>query len=293
MEDVQIITANEYRKEKRSGLKIFVIVVLLVIISIAVAGSSYYLGIKFNREPEISSDTQDALTPTSGLTLPQTTLTSTPTASPSATYKISPTRKLSPTPKASPTPKKSPTPTPTVNPLLKSKILPSIASLDGYRSSDGSGNTNLEIRAGRNSSLVTRGFISFEISDIPTEAKIQSASLRLYQAKIVGSPYTAGGSLVIDHLTYGDALDSSDYASPALTSNFTTLADSEKIAWYEADVTARFKDDLANARWVSQYRIHFQKEVTGGDATGDFVYFESQDNSLSTKNTPQLVIKYY
>lgn len=151
----------------------------------------------------------------------------------------------------------------------------------------------MEIRAGRNANLVTRGFVSFEISDIPQDASIQNATLRLYQAKIIGNPYGAGGSIKIDHLTYGETLDNSDYAAPALSSSFVNLTSNATVEWKDADVSQKVKDDVANARSTSQFRIHFQTEVTGGDVTGDFAYFEAKENTQNTGNTPQLVVKYY
>ncbi len=292
MDDFQIIPSSDNREEKGSNLKIFLIIFVLVIVSIGIAGFSYFLGTKFSEEPQ-ATENQVSPTQTSGLTLPENTQTSTPlvTKKPLPTPKVSPTL----TPKPSPTSKMSSTPslTPTPAPILKSKILPSIADLDGFRSSNGGGNSALEIRAGRNSALVSRGFVSFEISEVPSNAEIQSAVVRLYQTKIIGNPYNAGGLLKLDHLTYGDALDSTDYALPALSTNFVTLSDSKTLGWKEANVIERLKDDIANARSTSQFRVHFQTEVTGGDATGDFVYFEAQDNSMETKNTPQLVVKYY
>lgn len=275
MDDVQIFPSSDYRQEKISFMKIFLIIIALVSATAGVAVISYFLGAGF------SDENKSNYNQTLPIQTPEPTF-SEETASPTPIEK-----------KLSPTQKLSPTSTPTPTPLLKTKILKSIASLDGFRSSNGGGNNLLEIRAGRNSSLVTRGFVSFEISEIPADSVIQSATIKLYQTKVVGNPYIAGGSLMLDHLTYGETLDDPDYAFPALSTNFTTLSKSATPGWKEVDVTARFKDDLANARSLSQYRIHFQNEITGGNTTGDFVYFEAQENTLKTGNTPQLVVKYY
>lgn len=281
MDDVQIISAND-NKEEKSGFKIFLIFFILIFLSIVVAGISYIMGRKYSEDTQ-SSQNQISPTETPGLVLPENTQTSTPTVT------IKPTLTTKPT--FTPTP--PPTSTPTPSPILKTKIISSISTLDGFRSSNGGGNSALEIRAGRNSNLVTRGFVSFEITEIPSDAIIQNALLRLYQAKIIGNPYGSGGILKVDHLTYGDTLDSSDYALPALTANFINLSINQTLGWKEADVTERLKDDTANARSVSQYRIHFQNEIVGGDVSGDFAYFEAKEGTLSTGNTPQLVVKYY
>lgn len=183
--------------------------------------------------------------------------------------------------------------TPTQTPLTKTKTLAPISELDGFRSSNNDGNNTLDIRTGRNVNLVSRGFISFDLGDIPKSATIQEATLRLYQAKVVGNAYTEGGKIETDHLTYGDSLDKTDYAMPALTSSFIVLSNNTNTEWKEADVTDGLKDDVANARSMSQYRIHFETENTGGNVAGDFAYFESADNSEGTGNIPQLVVKYY
>ena len=201
---------------------------------------------------------------------------------------VSPTLTKKPTPTSKPTSTPSPTPTP----ISKVKVITSTASLDGFRSSNGRGDSGVEIRAGRNVNLVTRGFISFDVSSLPAGAKIEESTLRLYQATLIGSPYSIGGSIKVDHLTYGDTLDNADYGASALSSSFVTLTNNTTFEWKDADVTDSVRDDLSNARSRSQFRIHFQIENTGGDASGDFVYFESAENTIGTGNTPQLVIKY-
>src|SRR4030066_701377 len=104
MDDFQIIPSSDNREEKGSNLKIFLIIFVLVIVSIGIAGFSYFLGMKFSEEPQ-ATENQVSPTQTSGLTLPETTQTSTPlvTKKPLPTPKVSPTL----TPKPSPTSKLS------------------------------------------------------------------------------------------------------------------------------------------------------------------------------------------
>jgi hypothetical protein len=198
-----------------------------------------------------------------------------------------------PTPTPSPTLTSTSTPTPTPTPVIKTKTITSTVSLDGFRSSNGGGNDSVDVRAGRNIFLVTRGFVSFDLSGIPAGSTITEATLRLYQYDTNGSPYGVGGSLKVDHLNYGDALDNTDYGMAALLSSFTTLTSNTVIEWKDADVTDQVKDDVANGRSRSQYRIHFTTENKGGDVTGDFAYFESAENTGGTGKKPQLVVKYY
>ena len=158
-------------------------------------------------------------------------------------------------------------------------------------SSNGGGNLRIDIRAGRNEFLVSRGFVSFELSSLPQGVQVQEATLRLYQTKVEGNPYGNLGSLKVDHLNFGDSLEDADYATPAILSSFATVSSKALIEWKDMNVTREVKDDLSVGRSRSEFRIHFTTEVTG--ATSDFAYFESAENTEGTGNTPQLVVKYY
>jgi hypothetical protein len=277
MDGEQIIQNQETEPQRTTGLdtkKKIIIGVAAAIFLAALAFVSYKIGTQ-------NASTGPSPTPSPSLSdsldFPTMTEESTPTASVSGTITA--------------TPKTSLTPSPT--PIIKSKTLSSSAELDGFRSSNNGGNNALEIRAGRNSNLVSRGFVSFDLSSLPSGIQIQNANLRLYQVNTEGGPYSVGGALKVDHLTYGNSLDSADYASPALLSSFVTLTENNVVEWKDADVTDEVKDDIANARSQSQFRIHFTTEVTGGDIHGDYAYFEAADNTEGTGHTPQLVVKYY
>lgn len=140
--------------------------------------------------------------------------------------------------------------------------------------------------------MVTRGFVSFALSSVPSGAKIEDVTLRLYQYQIIGDPYGVGGELKIDHLDYGDTLESADYGASAISSSFTSISSNATLEWKDAGVTDALKNDILNSRSSSQYRIHFQVEPIGGTVAGDFAYFESSENIGGTGNTPQLVVKY-
>jgi hypothetical protein len=277
MEDASIFPAQDppppHRpsdNENSAGKKI-VYGFLVVLVLFAIGSVSFIIG-RQDKSAKLAS-----ISPT-----PQ--VLSAPTA-----YNAAPTTTLT-VPTTNVTPTLLVTPSPTSAPV--SKVLTSQASLDGFRSSNNGGNSGLDIRAGRNVNLTTRGFVSFSLATLPSGANIVQATLRLYQVKVVGSPYTAGGILKVDHLNYGDSLDSTDHSVAALLSGFASLSSTPAKEWKEVDVTVEVKDDIDAARSRSQYRLHFVTETTGGDVTGDFVYFESADNSEGTGNTPQLVIKY-
>jgi len=279
MQNDQVFTTQEIASPppygEQSWKKIFIII-LAIIVVIGFGIGSFYLG-----KQSAESDSEP---------VPTSALNSFLTPSPFENF-------TTPTPistvSATPTQKAGASSTPTATPITKSKILKATTQLDGFRSSNGGGNNSVDIRAGRNENLVTRGFISFDIDEIPEGATITEVILKLYQVRVIGSPYTTSGVLEVDHLTYGDALDGNDYSMAALLSGFATLSKNKTSGWKETAVTNAIQDDVANARSKSQFRIHFETEVKGGNVAGDFTYFESADNSEGTGNTPQLIVKYH
>ncbi len=269
-------------KNSNAGKKVLVIIAVIIFLG-TLSGISYFLGTKSDSEKN-----EPAPTPADVLSKPLLEIpTDTPTSTvATATNSAQPTKKLTLSlsePEATPTPK------------IKTKIISSEEGLDGFRASDGKGSSSLEIRIGRNEDAVTRGFVSFDISELPTGIEIQEAELKFYQVKVVGNPYAIGSALKVDHLTYGNTLDATDYSTPALVSNIATLATSNKtVGWKQAVVTEAVENDVANARSLSQFRIHFTTEVTDDDTAGDIAYFDSSNDYYDhTDHPPQLIIKYH
>lgn len=279
MEDASILTPypSDNRPRSSGGKNVFIVIAILVLLVI-VSGGSFYLGSRTGNSNTVSPSPSPKPIPSAQPTQSQQLIspTNAVSASPSAKISAAVTKALSPTP----------------TPISKSLILQARPDLDGFRSSNGGGNVNADIRAGRNSNLISRGFVSFELAKVPTGIKIEEVTLKLFQAKVVGNPYASGGNIKLDHLTYGDTLDEADYSMAALLSSFATVANNITVGWKEINVTQEVKDDISNARSVSQFRLHFTTENKGGTLEGDFAQFESAENTLKTGNTPQLIVKY-
>ena len=243
---------------------------ILFLIILGVGFGFYYIG-------TTTKKSEDALaSPATEATSPAAAETANPTSS------VKPTQSPSPTPTVS-TPTSSPTPT------IQTKVINSTASLDGWRASNGGGNITWYIQTGRNATLTSRGYVSFDLSSIPSGATITETSLRLYQKEVVGTPYS-GNSIVVDHVDYGSSLGSEDYALTPLASAIGTLSANPSIEWKDLGVTSYVKNDISSSRTRSQFRIRFLTEATGSDA---WARFESGDNYMATGNLPQLVVKYY
>ena len=259
------------KKSKVGDAMIPVTMIVLTLSGIAViALISYFFGVeqgKLQKTPLISFQNNPSSSSPTPTQIPPQTIT------PSGTK-----NKTSPTP----------------SPIPKTAIITSDKNLDGFVSSNNYVNNQSEIRSGRNKFLLSRGFLSFDLSKLPKYTKIVSATLRVYQVKAIGNPYSVEtGNLKIDHLIYGETLDETDYNANALSSGFTDLSKNRITGWKEVEVLNQLVEDLGSGHKTAQFRIHFEKEEKGTTDSGDYVYFESADNSEGTTNIPQLLVKYY
>jgi len=258
-------------KEKTVSNKKVILGVAFVILFILIGAASYYLGAKNKSQVEPSP---------------------TPIASPASTSTPEPETSANPTTTSpTPSPISTPTPSPTPEPETHTITLKSQEGHDGFRASNGGGNNSIEIRVGRNAILIIRGFLSFKLESIPSDATIEEAKLKVYQTNTTGNPYSSGLRVVVDHLDYGGDLNNAAYNAPSISASFATLFSNDSVGWQEINVTDRVRDDFDNSRPRSQYRLHMAVETIGG--TGDFAYFESGENAQGTNNLPELTIKYH
>ena len=268
-QEVQVPQDASPSSNGESGGKKWPYVLIVIILFLLVGGAAYYFGFR-NRggsEEPTPTPTPEAISPT-------------PTEEPKTTGSPTPTKK----------PTSTPTPTLTPTPTSQSMTITSTASLDGWRASNNGGNNTWYIQIGRNATLTERGFVSFDISSIPSGKVIDEANLRLYQGEVVGTPYSSLGSLILDHLDYGDSLGNEDLNASPVSSNIGTLTSNATVEWKDLIVTNALKADISSGRSRSQYRLRFTTEATGADA---WARFESADNYMSTGNRPQLVVKYH
>jgi outer membrane biosynthesis protein TonB len=174
------------------------------------------------------------------------------------------------------------------------------AALDGFQANNGGGNTSADIRFGNgimvgspSYELVTRGFMSFDLSGIPASADVKSIELRFFQAQVTGDPYGKLGNPLLKHVDYGSSLENADYNGPELASAILSPRTSAG-QWYiitSSTLADWIEQDLAAGRTRFQGRLQFSTE-TDGDGIQDSVSIESGDNALGTGNLPTLTFTY-
>lgn len=168
-------------------------------------------------------------------------------------------------------------------------------SLDGYWTNGGTGGQG-DIFVGNNEvitgtePLFARGFISFDLADIPAGATVQSVELRFFQQQVEGEPYGKLGNLTLEHVIYG-SLDDAAFGIPAMASaevaqqtapgEWYILADNTFVSWVEAD--------LAAGHPSSQLRLRFAVELDGDDQDD---WISIAPGGALQRNRPQLAVTY-
>lgn len=173
--------------------------------------------------------------------------------------------------------------------LPKTLIIKS-ESLDGYVSSTDTVNLTQDILVGNTETEINRGVVSFSLDAIPQGVQIEKALLRLYQIKVVGSPFGNFGQIQFDHIDLGSNLEALDYDSASLQASFVSLPQSTVAGWKEINVSEQVKADIQMVKTQSQFRIHFANEKLL--AKPNSVSFESSENWNHSGDTPQLVVSY-
>ncbi len=172
-------------------------------------------------------------------------------------------------------------------------------ALDGYRLNDGSGSNTQDILVGNGDlvdpvgELVARGFMSFDLSSIPTGATVERAELRFYQKEIQGDPYSKLGNLLLEHVDYGASLDDGAYNTPAIES---AVLDQQKTpgAWYilsDPTLASWVQSNVQAGRSRFQLRLQFRQE-TDGDDLEDWIAIQAGGGALGSRESPQLTITF-
>ncbi|HEY4484710.1 MAG TPA: hypothetical protein VI702_00100, partial [Nitrospiria bacterium] len=167
---------------------------------------------------------------------------------------------------------------------------PSTPALDGRATAAGGAPSTPPDVGDLTATAGVRGFYSFDIQRIPSNAKITSAALNLFQRQIFGDPYATLGHIIVDHLDYGPALDGSVYNMAALTENIGTLSTDPAVEYKKLGVTGSVQNDHVSSRTRSQYRLRFSDQETDGDAVSDVARFTDAENIVVPRNPPQLMI---
>jgi len=152
-----------------------------------------------------------------------------------------------------------------------------------------------------------RGFISFDLPEIPEGFHVDSVYVRLYQYYSTGNGYddyfpewdVSGGDTIkciMSHVDYGEELDVEDWESGdvgninTINDNIGIVTDSAIYRYRYLDITNSVINDYDAGRERSQYRIAFEIN-TDWDNNSDNVAFKTS-NSSTIQHRPKLTLSF-
>jgi hypothetical protein len=196
--------------------------------------------------------------------------------------------------------------------LAKTITIGSEAALDGYQLNVGYGSTVDQIvigngqfaaSGGQGGELVSRGFVSFDLSAIPVGADILSVELRFYQQAVMGDPYGKLGHLLLECVSYGDSLEPAGYDAPAIgeqmldvrtaSETWYTLSGEPLTSWLRTVTALSLPPSAIGGQRRFQLRLRFAQE-TDGDGQEDWIAVVPGGTPLAPNDPyePELIVTY-
>lgn len=131
-------------------------------------------------------------------------------------------------------------------------------------------------------------FVTFDLSALPADADVRSATANIRMASATGNNIFGGGlfgNVVMEHIDIGPFLDESDMLAPPLGGELVGgdaspefLATSSALGFKQAEIATEVRRDLLAGRTRTTLRIRFQVvEQTDGDLALDLVEFNGFD----------------
>lgn len=143
-----------------------------------------------------------------------------------------------------------------------------------------------------------RGYLSFELPNIPDGYELQNAEIFVHQFFSVGNavsgqfpiwdiippPDTTG--CIVDHIDYNNQLDVGDWTAgdpgdpQTLNSNIGVISDNEIDEFKNLEVTSSIQEDYNTGRDKTQYRLRFMVN-NDWDQYGDALRFHTSNSSFN------------
>jgi hypothetical protein len=136
-----------------------------------------------------------------------------------------------------------------------------------------------------------RGFVSFDITGVPSTAIVLSAVLTLDQFAVSGDVYGSLGPVLVDQVAYGNVLEAGAYSrSFPINQGMGPLSSDATPGPKSLDITAAVQFDHSTGSAQTQYRLYCPFE-TDMDGDNDLALFLSANTADPDKH-PRLVVTY-
>ncbi len=118
-----------------------------------------------------------------------------------------------------------------------------------------------------NNNTVVRGFLSFDLTSIPSDATIQSARLILQEPNIIGEPFPGFGSMTFEAVWYGLSLVPTAYDMPG----YLVLQNAFGQPGPVIGVTAGIDEALRRGYGRFQIRFSFSAGTDGEGSADEYI----------------------
>jgi len=174
-------------------------------------------------------------------------------------------------------------------PTSKSLTLPFILAESGTVTSGGAVTPFLLTVGDNAANEGVEAFLTFDLSGLPDNAMIQSASLRLLNGdnagQIFGSPFTVLGCLRA-FLQHFGALDAGDFVGAGATGAFANWCDEDSLSVDAtgAALVSALQSEVGANRF--RFRLQYRNQLTNGDSTIDGLLIQTAVKLTVTYTTP-------
>ena len=152
-----------------------------------------------------------------------------------------------------------------------------------------------------------RGYLTFDLLDLPKNINILEATLSVYQFRIAGNSQLGiypvwdipGGDTLfcmVDYITYGDTLDTLDWSAgdpgdyQTLQPKIGIISQDTTIGYKIIDVTRYLRYDMESGREKTQFRIAFDIQESDDKASDQIIYGAGE--LYPEEGVPYLIVKY-
>ena len=165
----------------------------------------------------------------------------------------------------------------------------------GTLASDGLGNYNFfdssDVAVGDLDALLNgetiRGLVIFDIAAYATSDSVESATLRVDECAVSGTPFASFGTVVVDHLSPSPPSPGL-YAGGTTGSNIGTISSDTLMGYHSLAVDSAAQHDVTAGLTYSTWRLRFSTEDGNANGVSDYVAFRGIKTGVCTGSSSRL-----
>ena len=185
------------------------------------------------------------------------------------------------------------------DPVVTTIQIVSTPELDGVVFGDNNGDTSrsdLQCAVGDGPFVTGAGssvfvsYYSFDLTQIPAGATVQSATLSLFNRQIQGNPEAAMALVRVDHVNFGTLFPQVRLGATGLDFAFAQIDDLNVTGRKNLDATTQVLDDIADGRPRSQFRLR-GAIASNNDNAADVMLLTDGEDSQGSGELPLLILQ--